>query len=199
MEEYRNNSLKSKTPVKEEPEKKEKVITGSAKIVKKSAWDKFGINLKNALGKVWGEIIVPAAKKSLSDGINNVSDMMIYGENRPRSSSVSTGRTVSYRSYYENKDRRDSYVSRPSRVGACDYDDIVLETAGEADAVLNRMDECIKRYDYVKVADLYDFVGLSASYTDNNYGWDENTFRSARYERVRDGYILRLPRPMPIE
>lgn len=201
MEEFKSNSYKSRDPIKktdQEVEKREKIITGSAKVVKKSGFERFLDTLKDAGKRVINDIVIPAAKKSLSDGINNMTDIMIYGEPQHRGTTT-VGRTVSYRSYYDSRDRdrRSEVVSRQSRVAARDYDDIILETRGEADAVLNEMTETIGKYDYVKVADLYDLVGLSHSYTDNNYGWDD--LRDAYVERVPDGYRLRLPRPMSID
>ena len=54
------------------------------------------------------------------------------------------------------------------------------------------MEELLDRFDAVSVADLFDMAGISCNYTDNKYGW--TNLDSARVERVRDGYIIRLPR-----
>ena len=62
----------------------------------------------------------------------------------------------------------------------------------EAEEVLDRMSEIIDTYGAVSVADLYDLVDVSGTYTDNNYGWDN--LRNAEAVRVRDGYILKLPK-----
>ena len=59
------------------------------------------------------------------------------------------------------------------------------------------MCELIDTYQMVKVADLYDLVGISCDYTANNYGW--TNLRNASVERVRDGYILKLPKALPID
>lgn len=58
------------------------------------------------------------------------------------------------------------------------------------------MDELIDTYGLASVADLYDLVGKTCEYTDNNYGW--NDIRSAAVVRVRDGYLLKLPRALPL-
>ena len=43
------------------------------------------------------------------------------------------------------------------------------------------------------VRDLYEMVGIRAAHTDEKYGWVD--IRDARVDRVRDGYVLDLPRP----
>ena len=58
------------------------------------------------------------------------------------------------------------------------------------------MDELIKEYGQVAVADLYDLVGITGSYTDNKYGW--TNLRNAEAIRDRDGYLLRLPKALPL-
>ena len=58
------------------------------------------------------------------------------------------------------------------------------------------MDELIETYGMVSVADLYDLVGITCNYTDNKYGW--TSVRNAEPVRTRDGYVLKLSRPIPI-
>ena len=78
------------------------------------------------------------------------------------------------------------------------FDDIVLESRGEAEEVLSRMDELLEMYEIVSVADLYDLVGITHDYTDNNYGW--TNIRTAEVVRVRNGgYMLKLPKVLPIK
>ena len=60
------------------------------------------------------------------------------------------------------------------------------------------MNEIIEEYDgIVTVADLYDLVGITDKYTDHKYGW--TNLRNAKVERVRDGYMLKLPKVLPID
>ena len=81
--------------------------------------------------------------------------------------------------------------------GSYSYDDIILSTRGEAEDVLSRMDELIETYGLVRVADLYDLVGITGNYTDNKYGW--MNIRNAEIIRVRDGYMIKMPRAVPID
>ena len=61
------------------------------------------------------------------------------------------------------------------------------------------MEDLLDQYKLVSVADLYDLVGISGDYTDNKYGW--TNLRNARVERLRyeDGYILKLPKALPLD
>ena len=54
----------------------------------------------------------------------------------------------------------------------------------------------MEEYGTVRVADLYDLVGVTGQYTDNNYGW--TNIRNAEIVRVRDGYKIKMPRALPL-
>ena len=60
------------------------------------------------------------------------------------------------------------------------------------------MDELISTYGIVSVADLYDLVGITGgSYTDNKYGW--TNVHNASVIRVRDGYMIKMPKALPLD
>ena len=196
---YKPNSHKYKEEQKNLPaerKKVEKVVTGKVKTKKKSEASKLkdvfiSEDVSNVKSYIFMDVLIPAAKKAISDIVSNGIDMILYGETRSRKSS-SGASYVSYRDYSRRADRRDSSWTR---VGY-DYDDIILETRGEAEDVLERMNELIDTYDVVSVADLYDLVGKSCNYTDNKYGW--TNIRNAEPIRVRDGYLLKMPKAGPI-
>ncbi len=198
MEEYKPNSHKSKEDQKRVvPEKKvEKVITGTVKSKKKSEIQKFtdvfiSEDVNNVKSYILLEVLVPAIKKAISDIVTNGIDMILYGETGKTKSNTAASK-VSYRNYYDN--RRD-YSAVRTRTGY-NYDDIIFDNRGEAEDVLTRMDELISTYGLVSVADLYDLVGITGNYTDNNYGWTD--IRSASVVRVRDGYMIKLPKALPL-
>ena len=76
-------------------------------------------------------------------------------------------------------------------------DDIILESRVDAEDVISRMKEIIETYGFVRVTDLYDLVGITGDYTDNKYGW--TNIRGAEPVRVRDGYMLKLPKAVPLK
>ena len=200
---FKGNSHKQREKERREKEQKRevaKVVSGNVKTKKKSGVTKFADifvteDLNNVKSYVVLEVLIPAVKKAISDIVTNGIDMILYGESRhTKRDSISS--RVSYRSYYDKGRDRDRDVS-VNRRRTFDYDDIILDTYAEADEVLTRMDELIETYGDVSVDDLYSLVGI----TDNNYmnakyGWTD--LRAAKPVRVRDGYILKLPKAMPI-
>ena len=201
MEEYKPNSHKSKEKQRESiPDKKvEKIIAGTVKSKKKSEIKKFADvfiseDVNNVKSYILLDVLVPAIKKAISDIVTNGIDMILYGgTGRTKSNSIAS--KVSYRSYYDGVNGRRDYSAARTRIGY-NYDDIILDNRGEAEDVLSRMDELISTYGLVSVADLYDLVGVTGNYTDNKYGWTD--IRSASVIRVRDGYMLKLPKALPL-
>lgn len=199
MEEYRSNSHRSKElPATDSNEKRvQKVVTGKAKTKKNEARkfvDTFiSEDAKNVKNYIFLDVLVPAIKKAVSDIVTDGISMILYGDTGSHKSKSSN--KVSYRSYYDDKrdSRRDNYRSS-SRF---DYDDIVFESRGEAELVREQMVELIDRYGFVTVADMYDMADLTSPYTANKYGW--TNIRNAEVVRTRDGYILKLPKAMPID
>lgn len=197
MDDYKPNSHKSKEKNQESiPEKRvEKVITGSVKSKKKNEIRKFADvfipeDVTSVKAYILMDVVVPAIKRIISDTV----DTILYG-GIGRTKKNSTASKVSYRSYYEKENGRRDYSSSRTRSGY-DYDDIILDNRGEAEEVLSRMDELVATYGLVSVADLYDLVGIAGNYTDNKYGWTD--IRSAQVARVRDGYMLKLPKALPL-
>ena len=63
--------------------------------------------------------------------------------------------------------------------------------------IKDEMVEIIDQYGFVTVADMYDMADLPAPYTSSKYGW--TNIRTAETIRGRDGYVLKLPKAMPID
>lgn len=195
MVEYRANSNKSKE-TNQEPvlEKKiEKVVTGSVKSKKKTSFQKMTDlfipeDVESVKNYIFEDIVVPAVKDIVLDVVKT-----FLGVNG-KSSKSSKASKVSYRKYYEDNSRK-PYNSSRTRVGY-EYDDVILDNRGEAEDVLSRMDELIDTYGIVSVADFYDLVGITGNYTDNKYGW--NNIHSASIVRVREGYMIKLPRALAL-
>lgn len=204
MTEYQPNSHKSRELKTTEParEKKvEKVVSGAVK-TRDNKGRKFADifiseDASNVKSYIFMDVLVPAIKKAISDIVTDGIDMILYGGSGRGSKSRGETSRVSYRSYYEDRDRRrDSYGEYGAR-SRFDYDDIIYETRGEAEKVRNQMLDIIDRYGVVTVGDMYDLSGLTPPYTANNYGWVN--IRTAEAVRVRDGYILKLPKASPID
>lgn len=183
---------------KTEEKRAEKVVHGKVK-KKENGMRKLtdifiSEDVSNVKDYIIFDVVVPALKKAVYDLIVGTLDMSLYGGrrngNRPKADQVS------YRDYNDISRRDIRSGDRTRTTSGYSYDDIVLETRGEAETVLSRMDEIMEEYNIVRVADLYDLVGVTGDYTDNNYGW--TNIRNAKIVRVRDGYKIDMPRALPI-
>ena len=206
---YKSNSNKSKAEeVKTEERRVEKVVTGKVLTRKKSGFSKFteefiSDDAKNIKTYVFGEVLIPAIKKAISDIVTDGIDMILYGGNggqgRNRRSSADK---ISYKNYYDDRSRGGIGGRQPERQSTgynnqYSYDDIILNSRGEAEDVLARMDELMDSYGLVRVADLKDLVGITGNYTDNKWGW--TSIRNAEIIHTRDGWVIKMPRAVAID
>lgn len=177
-----------------ETKRAEKVVRGKVKTRKnemRKLSDVFisedAANVKNY---IFMDVIVPAIKKALYDGVVNSLDMILFG-GRGGKSRRSTADTVSYRDY--NGASRKDDRPRAHMNERYTYDDIIFDTRADAKSVLERMDEIMDQYDQVTVADMYDLSDLTPEHTDNKYGWVD--IRNAEVVSVRGGgYKIKMPR-----
>ncbi len=195
MENYPNNSFKAREKDTSPPAEKkvEKIITGSAKAVKKSGIKKIiGLFVSDEIGDVpsylWRNIILPAIKRTISDSV----DIALNGETGKRRKSGSS--IVSeYRGGYNSSDNRTRYDVQ----NLYELDDIILDTYGDCEAVLDEMNHLIEQYGLVSVLDLYDMLGTPGTrHTDSKYGW--TSLRTAKIVPTRGGFMLKLPRVIPL-
>ena len=199
---YKPNSHKAKEEQRNQEEKKiEKVVKGPVKVKKKGELSKLADifiseDAKNVKSYVLMDVLVPAIKKAISDIVTDGVDMILYGTSG-RGKKRSTAEKISYRSYYDRRDddRRPSSDRTTRRYS---YDEVTIDTRGEAEEVLTRMGEVIDTYGVISVADFYEMVGVKSEYTDHKYGW--NSIRNADIVRVvGGGYMIRLPKAMAID
>lgn len=156
-------------------------------------------DVSNVKDYIFMDVLVPAIKKAIYDIVTNGIDMFLYGGTGKGKSSTS-GTKVSYRQYYDQKNHNNSGYRGSENTknrNGFEYDDIIFNNRGEAEAVKQQMQAAIGRYGFVTVADLYDMVDLPAPYTSQKYGWMDVS--NAEAARTRDGYMLKLPRAVPID
>lgn len=198
MENYPSNSHKAREEVAEK--KVEKVVSGKTSTKKKSGIRKLSDtflseDVGNVKSYIFSEVLLPAAKKLVSDIVTNGIDMLLYGEIKNKKGNSSK---VSYSRYYDDRRDRSRDYRSPVVRNNFDYDEIIFETRGDAEAVLDAMYDILNQYKVVSVAELYDLASITThNYTCNNYGWID--LRGSSVVRVRDGYILKLPRALAID
>lgn len=193
-----NSGSTSKENKPEEKKKLEPVVKGPAKTKKKSEIRKFADvfvseDVANVKSYIFMDVLIPAFKKAVSDVVTNGIDMILYGSSG-KTRSTNNAHYVSYNNYSRgDRSRTDTNTVRSSY----SYDDIVFNTRGEAEDVLTQMELTAEKYGFVTIADMHDLANLTSNYTDNKYGW--MNVRSAEVVRARDGYMIKLPRAVPID
>jgi len=191
MEEYQSNSHKSKETLTKKVEKP--VVTG-ARTKKKSELRKLADifipeDVESVRSYILLDVIVPLIKK----GITSIVDVLLYGEARSDTKKDSASR-VSYRSYYENRDRDDR--SRGIAPKLTDVN-IVVDSRAEAESIISGLEQIIDVYGFASVADMCDLADLEHNYTDNKYGW--TSVKTAKIIPRRDGWEIEMPKRMPID
>lgn len=209
IQNYKPNSHASKaTPA--EPDKKIEAIPGIvAKERKKTLGQKFAeMFTGESAGNVWNyvllDVLVPSAKNMASDALTSAVERFLFGDSRPRGRGVLGGGVgPGYTNYNRmSTSSRDAHPrSDPRQMtqrarAAHDFAEIVLETRGQAEEVLDRLTTIIEDYQVVTVNDLYDAVNISGNFTDAKWGWDNLAGTQIRH--VREGWLLDLPRPIPL-
>jgi len=184
--------------IKDSPKKK--VIKGNLVERKKPLLARiFGENTKFVGNYILWDVLIPAAKNTISEIISNGIEMLLYGETRKHVQRDRGRSYVSYSGFYKEGGRqgRDVRDPAPRNRNRHTFDDIVLDRRSDAEEVLSNLVDLIDDYGEATVADFYDLVGLNGEWSDNKYGWDN--LGRATVKRVREGYILDLPRPVSLD
>lgn len=221
MEEFPSNSHKravGPAPADPKDEKKVKQVVTGKVITRKPTLTRrlgsvlFGAEAKQSWLAVAQDVILPAVRDMAADAISQGAERLIYGEprSRPRRGPLFSGgfqgSNVSYNRYSSTSNpvgraagREQAEARRPiSRTARAthNFDEIILATRAEAEGVLEQLFELLSRYEQVTVSDLYESVGVTGEWTDEKYGWTD--LRGSDITRIREGYLLNLPKPEPI-
>lgn len=202
------NSEASKKAGENNPDKNIKRVTsGEAtrkkKSLRKQLRDTFiAGDLKSSIKYVSFDILLPTLRDMLWEAGSGGIEKLIFGDSRRRGSTPpQSGPTgyVSYNRYSMGGSRMAGPQRAMSRAARSrhDFDEIELESRVEAEEVIDRLFDLVSRYETATVADLYELVGLPSTHTDHKWGWTD--LRGAGVSRVRNGYMLDLPDPLPID
>lgn len=208
--EFPSNSHSSKRAARDEPKKVEQIVSSEVVRRKKPLSKRFtetfvGGDARGVASYVMFDVLIPAAKDMVADAMSMGVEKMLFGDvrsssRRGGSRSGSSGPYVSYNRFAPGSSlgRRDEPTIPSRRARAThDFDEIILATRVEAEEVVDRLFDLVSRYESATVADLYELVGVSGNYTDDKWGWTD--IRGAGVTRVRNGYLLDLPKPTPLD
>lgn len=174
------------------------VVTRQAKVKKKGLMEKIigtfvGDDIEDVSSYVVHDVVIPSVKNMFFDGLETLFFGRPRAGRRTGSAPKRPGVGGGYVSY-NNISNRDIEPPRSVQPRAAHlFNDIVIETRPDAEAVIMLLADMVDEYGEASVADLYTAVAITPQYTDHNYGWTNLSTASVR--RVRHGYLLNLPKP----
>ena len=200
------NSVRAKVESEAETpqdKKVEPVVKGDVKRRKKPLGKRFhevflGGDARGTANYVVFSVLIPAAKDMLVEAGAQGIERLVYGESRRRPSGRVPNPTghIQYNQPRSALDRPPAALSRRART-RFDFDEIILQSRGEAEEVLDRMYDLLSRYESVSVADLYELTGVQSAHTDQKWGWMD--LRGSQVTRTRQGgFVVDLPEPSPL-
>lgn len=195
MEVYSSNSFKSKEEQKqkEERERVGKVVKGKKKERNRFLSLFFAEDIDDIRSYLFEDVIIPTIKKGIVDVVTEGINRLL---NTNYKASSSTASKYSYKAYYDDK-TKGKVLTDTKRDRGYTYDGIIYDTRQDAEEVLNAMTDILDRYQFVTVGDLYDLSDLTPASTAYKYGW--SNLREATVERIREGFIINLPKAQPID
>jgi hypothetical protein len=188
-------------PTSDQPTKKLRKVA-TAKVKRQGLLRKFTRyivedTIESAREKTLSDIVIPGVKTLIFDTATEILDLMLFGGSGHLSSKNRNRRErASYSSYYDDKNRGGRRNESYRNLGN-DPDDIILDTRREAQDVLEELDHLIHQYGQASIADFYDIVGVTSTFTDNKYGW--TSIRNAGIKPVREGFLIILPRTQVLD
>lgn len=145
------------------------------------------------------DVIIPAAKSMFFDAINQGTSHLLWGEGRPHRSGGINNRDREKTAYNRmsssgGKSGPNRELSRKSKA-TYNFDEIILEDRGEAEEVLDQLRTLVDQFDNASVSDFFAIMDITADFTDEKWGWMGNDLQDAKIVRVREGWLISLPRP----
>lgn len=182
-------------PVTSKPATRQKRTMGS-----KMRESLIGSDARSVGEYIMMDVLIPSAKRVISEAVSQGVDRLLFGESRPRDSRHG----AVYTSYSSSSPRRapapvSSQYGRQTNYRAQaqhDFSNIIIEDRLEAERVISSLSDIIEAYGVATVSDLYNLVEITPSYVDQKWGWTD--IRGSDIRRIREGYLLILPRPVAI-
>lgn len=137
------------------------------------------------------DVLIPGIKNTILDCM----EMIFFGGGGSRRSSSGrrSSRSDDHYSYsarykYKSAEKKSSRRDDDEDDRNLDYRDIILLNRDDAIDVVDQMRGRIHEYGSASIADLFDLIGKTGKYTDNNWGWTREA--DIDYSRVSRGYLI---------
>lgn len=193
-----------KSPGEKIEKKSIKPLNVSTRIKKESFLQKVGNTFFSSTGDsvlhyIFVDVLLPAAKDTLTDVVTKGIELLLYGESRDYRRSRGRGTVISYGNMYREQRAkpRQQPLLAPGRRSKTRL--VTFEDQGEAGEVLEFLMDLIDKYGQASVADFYEVSGLTeySDFTDNSYGW--SNLSGTRIVRTRDGYEIDFSEPRRLD
>lgn len=193
----------SKTPIPPK-EKKQPVISGAVQVkrpvTRRFVGFLFSESPKSAAARIGTDVLIPQLKMGVEAACHAFIANWFWGNavNRPTSNLVRQAtfrnnvpyNVISGHVVHQNT-VSNAINSRQKSTG--NYEDLVVASMADAQALLASMVDYLEQYGLVAVGDLYEFANIECAPSDNAFGWTD--LSAARIVPGRGGFILELPRP----
>jgi hypothetical protein len=209
---YRNSekpetsAVSEREPVKRILSEESKVIQRRKPLGRKIAETFTGDQAKNALFGVVMDVIIPQAKDMIMDAGQSALHRIIYqdaGPSSTRRTSINDNRSrgTAYNRMYVPANGGSSPASEDRRTAVqgngANLKEIILDDRGDAEEILDGMLAIVGQYGTVSISELKEMLGVTAEFTDAKWGW--KNLGSTKVTRVREGYLLDLPRIVSLD
>lgn len=126
---------------------------------------------------------------------------ILWGEVKSVSRGITPGRSTytPYNKVREISQAKTSWERNLSDRNLYDFGELIVDSRGDAEVILEGLNDILDEYQVVSVADLYELAGMThkGDYTGNSWGW--TNLKGASIEAVREGYLVKLPKPTAIK
>ncbi len=193
-------------PTTEDRKPADKVISGVVIERKQGLGSKIrdtfmGVSAREVGQHVVMDVILPQLKGMAVDAGTQAIERLILGEARrttsSSSSSASRVRGSNYVAYNRFSGQGGSESEPVANFRSNEVREVIVETRGDAQNVLDELFRHIDRYNAVSVAYYYELVGITGKFTDHQWGW--TNLNASGVSHVREGYRIELPKPISIK
>lgn len=186
--------------------KKGTVIQKKPNILKRTARSMVADDVQNVGDFVVTDILVPALRNLIYDVIVGGAGRTIFGSAQARRPGMSPGLFGTAQNlktaYHAASNPQAAAASQPAGMtkqaqARFDFSEISLTDHSEALYIIELLKGRVAEYGTASVADLYDLLGHTGAFTDQNWGWSD--LSNARVHQNRAGFVLDLPHPVPLK
>ena len=146
-------------------------------------------------------VLLPNLLDTASDVLHSMTDSIIYGIGESGSRGRNKRNYASRVDHVSYSQPQATTVSYNTTYGRIDTDEVVFRTKYDAQKVLDSLRNDIEMYDKAFVYAFKEQAEVEPQYIapiDHDYGWTDLSPGVAKVMSTRDGYILKLPKPIPI-